>query len=203
VYNTVANAEVLKFLRRELIHAIWHLLLTEDFMHAYMFGIIVLCADGIERRLFPQLFLYSADYREKYSIWRFILFFCHSTICLRVLLVGIKFLGKWLCPLCKCPKKKVEDLGTKADMLRREKQVRVDSEKRQERVERAHEAIFKKGRAVDSKTNDEYLEFSTTPNRVRYFILKILNANCIITCTECILSSTMRSWRQFLSNFCS
>jgi hypothetical protein len=65
-YGTVASKEVLKFLRRDLIHAIWHLLLSDDFIHAYMYGIVVLCADGIERRLFPRLFLYSADYQEKY-----------------------------------------------------------------------------------------------------------------------------------------
>jgi hypothetical protein len=54
------------FLKHELVHAIWSLLLTDDFINAYIFGIVVLCADGISRRLFPRFFTYSADYPEKY-----------------------------------------------------------------------------------------------------------------------------------------
>jgi hypothetical protein len=66
IYGTVANKDVLTFLKRELVHAIWCLLINDDFINAYTFGIIVLCADGIERRLFPRFFTYSADYPEKY-----------------------------------------------------------------------------------------------------------------------------------------
>jgi hypothetical protein len=64
-YDSAANAKVLTFLKRELVHAIWSLLLTDDFVNAYVFGIVVLCADGVNRRLFPRLFTYSADYPEK------------------------------------------------------------------------------------------------------------------------------------------
>lgn len=65
VYGAAATSEVLTFLKRELVHAIWRLLLNENFIHAYIFGIAILCADGIERRLFPRFFTYSADYPEK------------------------------------------------------------------------------------------------------------------------------------------
>lgn len=34
-------------------------------MHAYEYGIIMTCADGIERRIYPRFFTYSADYPEK------------------------------------------------------------------------------------------------------------------------------------------
>jgi hypothetical protein len=68
IYGTVANGEVLTFLKRELVHAIWSLIINEDFITAYIFGIIVLCTDGIERRLFPRFFCYSADYPEKYFL---------------------------------------------------------------------------------------------------------------------------------------
>jgi len=44
---------------------IWLLLLDGDFMHAYEHGIVLLCGDGIYRRLFPRFFTYSADYPEK------------------------------------------------------------------------------------------------------------------------------------------
>jgi Plavaka transposase len=51
--------------RRELMHGIWKFLLDEDFIHAYKYGMVVKCADGIERRVYPRVFTYSADYPEK------------------------------------------------------------------------------------------------------------------------------------------
>lgn len=52
--------------KRELMHALWKFLLSdEEFMHAYRYGIVIKCLDGIERRIFPRLFTYSADYPEK------------------------------------------------------------------------------------------------------------------------------------------
>jgi hypothetical protein len=60
-----ATAAVLTHCKRELMHAIWILLLDEEFMHAYVHGIVMECIDGILRRFFPQFFIYSADYPEK------------------------------------------------------------------------------------------------------------------------------------------
>ena len=51
--------------RRELFHACWEILLDEDFLHAYRHGIVLKCADGVLRRVFPRIFTYSADYPEK------------------------------------------------------------------------------------------------------------------------------------------
>jgi hypothetical protein len=47
------------------MQAIWVLLLDEEFLDAYLFGIIMEFADGILRRVFPHFFTYSADYPEK------------------------------------------------------------------------------------------------------------------------------------------
>ena len=60
-----ASAATLTHLRRELMHAIWDLILDEEFVHAYEHGVIIDCADGVVRRLFPQIFTYAADYPEK------------------------------------------------------------------------------------------------------------------------------------------
>ena len=57
--------DVIKHLRRELMQAVWNFLLDEDFLHAYKFGIVIKCHDGIERRVYPRIFTYSADYPEK------------------------------------------------------------------------------------------------------------------------------------------
>lgn len=60
------KGDILTHCRRELMHAIWSFLLDEDFLHAYTYGIIIQCIDGIERRVYPRIFTYSADYPEKY-----------------------------------------------------------------------------------------------------------------------------------------
>lgn len=51
--------------KRELMHQIWQLLLDEEFLHAYKHGIVLCCADGVVRRIYPRIFTYSADYPEK------------------------------------------------------------------------------------------------------------------------------------------
>jgi hypothetical protein len=60
-----ASANTITHLKRELVHSVWHLLLDDDFIEAYKNGIVILCADGIQRRVFPRFFTYSADYPEK------------------------------------------------------------------------------------------------------------------------------------------
>lgn len=57
---------LLAFCRRELYQGSWLLLIQDpEFLHAYQYGIIITCADGITRRIFPRIFTYSADYPEK------------------------------------------------------------------------------------------------------------------------------------------
>lgn len=56
---------LLTHLRRELFHAVWAQLLDDDFLHAWKHGMVIRCADGITRRVFPRIFSYSADYIEK------------------------------------------------------------------------------------------------------------------------------------------
>ena len=53
---------------RELFHAQWTELLDDEFVNAYEHGLILTCADGIERQLYPHIFTYLADYPEKYAI---------------------------------------------------------------------------------------------------------------------------------------
>jgi hypothetical protein len=50
---------------RELFHAQWKLILDDEFMEAYVHGIVILCADDLQRRFYPRIFTYSADYPEK------------------------------------------------------------------------------------------------------------------------------------------
>ena len=57
--------DILTHCRRELIHGVWKHLLDDDFVRAYKYGMVIKCADGIERRVYPRCFTYSADYPEK------------------------------------------------------------------------------------------------------------------------------------------
>ena len=65
-YGEPPTEAVIRLIKHDLIRQIWLLLLDEDFMNAYKFGILILCADGIVRRVFPRILIYSADYPEKY-----------------------------------------------------------------------------------------------------------------------------------------
>jgi hypothetical protein len=59
------QTSILAHCRRELMHAVWKFLLDDDFLHAYKYGMVIQCQDGIERRIYPRVFTYSADYPEK------------------------------------------------------------------------------------------------------------------------------------------
>ncbi|KAF7292918.1 hypothetical protein MIND_01190900 [Mycena indigotica] len=59
--------EVYTHLKRELIHAIWELLLSDEFMDAYDNGIKIKCWDGLVRLVFPRFLIYGADYPEKWK----------------------------------------------------------------------------------------------------------------------------------------
>jgi hypothetical protein len=59
------KVSILTHCRRELMHAVWEKILDDDFVHAYKYGIVIKCVDGIERRIYPRFFTYSADYPEK------------------------------------------------------------------------------------------------------------------------------------------
>lgn len=48
------------------MHAVWLLLLDDEFMEAYEHGTLVMCADNILRRKFPRFFTYGTDYPERY-----------------------------------------------------------------------------------------------------------------------------------------
>jgi hypothetical protein len=64
-YGKSASAAILTHLRRELAQAIWMLLLDDDFMHAYIHGVLFRLADGIMQLFFPLFLVYSSDYPEK------------------------------------------------------------------------------------------------------------------------------------------
>lgn len=65
LYGHAPRPAYLTHLKRELMQAVWRLLLTAEFVHAFVHGLAIRCFDGIVRLLFPRFFTYSADYPEK------------------------------------------------------------------------------------------------------------------------------------------
>ncbi|EGO30230.1 hypothetical protein SERLADRAFT_412306 [Serpula lacrymans var. lacrymans S7.9] len=122
-----ATKETYTHCKCELFQAVWALLLDAKFMDAYCNGIIIQCADGIVHKVFPRFFSYSADYPEK------------------VLLAGIKFLGKCPCPRCLVKKQDLAKMGMKRDMRQRVKKIRVDNEDHWRRIKFAWQLMFEKG----------------------------------------------------------
>ena len=57
--------QILTHCRRELMHGVWTIILDDDFLQACKYGIVIECIDGVERRVYPRIFTYSADYPEK------------------------------------------------------------------------------------------------------------------------------------------
>ncbi|THU86023.1 hypothetical protein K435DRAFT_805422 [Dendrothele bispora CBS 962.96] len=154
IYGSKPSDAVIRFLKRELFHAIYFLLLDPEFREAYLNGMLVTCADGILRRLFPRLFSYSADYPEK------------------VLIACIKYLGEWLCTRCLIPMDDVHLLGLKRDMINRGKLRREFTENHKRKIEDARRFIFEDGYGVESEAVKRILAFgSLTPSRSAFSTL--------------------------------
>jgi hypothetical protein len=72
--------DILAHCRRGLMHGVWNLLLDDEFLHAYQYGMVVHCHDGIKRRVYPRIFTYSADYPEKWVLLSPSCLCCHSPL---------------------------------------------------------------------------------------------------------------------------
>ncbi|KAF7974005.1 hypothetical protein HWV62_13627 [Athelia sp. TMB] len=134
------SAKLMTHCRRELFHAQWAILLDDDFLSAYRHGIVTMCPDGTQRRFYPRIFTYSADYPEK------------------VLASSIRDKGAFPCPRCLVSYKDIEKMGTAADMRQRLSSARVDDETTRQKVESARKKIYADGYAVDSEVVEDLLK---------------------------------------------
>jgi hypothetical protein len=182
------NAALLAFCQREAFHAQWDAILDDDFVKAYQDGIVVKCSDGLERRFYPRIFAYSADYPEKYVIRRQSRTDRFSfMICRRVLISLIRNRGLCCCPRCLIPMKRFQNLGKKLDARQRVSLVRVNDDVHAEKVVNARQAIYQDRYAVDGRrVEDSLKEESWVPNVVSW-----LESNCA-SCSyslflECLL----------------
>ncbi|KZV98671.1 hypothetical protein EXIGLDRAFT_606761 [Exidia glandulosa HHB12029] len=126
--------------KREYYHGGLRLLYDDDFWHMYRHGRVVDCADGVTRRLYLRLFVYSADYPEK------------------VLLATIRDGGGCPCPRCRVRHGDMHKMGTKEDMETRRSEIRVDDAARRSKVEAARKVIYKDGYAVNNERIEDLLK---------------------------------------------
>ncbi|KAI9065463.1 hypothetical protein FKP32DRAFT_1567909, partial [Trametes sanguinea] len=139
VYGTPISADVLTFCKRELMQRIWMLLLDDEFLDAYENGIVVVCGDGVTRRIFPRILTYSADYPEK------------------ILLTALKPLSRHPCPRCLVSKDELCLAGTPQDMHDRRAHKREDTPALKRRIAKARKLVFK-GASLGSKRVQDLLE---------------------------------------------
>ena len=57
--------DLLTHCKCELFHAVWKIILDDEFVEAYKNGIVIKCHDGVLCQVFPWIFTYLADYPEK------------------------------------------------------------------------------------------------------------------------------------------
>ncbi|KAF8748110.1 hypothetical protein RHS01_11061 [Rhizoctonia solani] len=63
------SKSLITHLRRELMHEVWAHLLDDEFLYAWNNGIVIKCADGIERQVFPVL-KFTQLITQRRSLWQ-------------------------------------------------------------------------------------------------------------------------------------
>ncbi|KAF9455142.1 hypothetical protein BDZ94DRAFT_1380273, partial [Collybia nuda] len=124
----------------ELFHAQWKTILDDEFMEAYMHGVVIQCPDGLYRRFYLRLFTYSADYPEK------------------ILLASTRNLGSCPCPRCEIQLSKVHNVGMAMDRKQRTTKARIDNASQREIIAKARKLIYQEGYLVNSAQVERLLK---------------------------------------------
>ncbi|KAG9091927.1 hypothetical protein FRC06_000322 [Ceratobasidium sp. 370] len=149
---------LLAHLRRELMQEVWKVLLDDEFIHAWFNGVVIKCADGIPRRVFPRIITYSADYPEK------------------VLIAAIRNNGGCLCPRCLVKKSSASMVGTPHDTNLRVVKRRVGNKRYRDKITRARDLIYKHGRSVQSQAVEALLKGESYVPTINAFTERLGNA---------------------------
>ena len=144
----------------------WNILLDDAFAYAFKYGIVIKCADGVERRVYPRFFTYSADYPEKCVSLLIIPKILLNALA-RVLLATIRDKGLCPCPRCLTPKTKLDLMGRHNDSRSR-KTLRTYM---RDLVAMARSFIYDKAIPIAGAAIDEALKsMSLVPTLVRVFL---------------------------------
>ena len=173
LFGQPASASTITHLKRELFQQVWDLLLDPEFLYAYEHGIVLKCADGITRQIFPRFFYLFCWLPWKVSpLWSTLYQFANMLY--RIILATIQYLGGCPCPRCFIRKDQISALGTKVDDQRRS-HLCTDTEQRQHKVNQTQTWIFNNGRGINSTWVENLLQAdSWIPTRVCAFIISQL-----------------------------
>jgi hypothetical protein len=120
-------------------------------------GIVIMCHDGIERRFYPRIFTYSADYPEKLVQLLRWLNPADNLPISRTFIATIRNQGLCPCPRCTVPLSEFEHTGTTSDQLKRQ-DLRRNPLQQQALVEQAHGIIFGGMRAITNEDVEALLK---------------------------------------------
>lgn len=146
------------FCKRLIFHAQWDILLDEELRHAMKHGIVIKCYDGIERRFYPRIFTYSADYPEKY-VWPLSLYASKlmMDIWTRILISTVRNGGSCPCPRCSVPMAEFDQTATSGDRRKRE-ELRRDPKVQEALVQEAQKLIYEDQKAISNKEVEKLLK---------------------------------------------
>ncbi len=146
------------------MHGSWNVILDDDFIHACTYGIVIMCIDGIERRVYPRIFTYSADYPEKFVLSPAVLDVI-TDLTIRVSLATIRDNGLFPCHRCLISKSAIHKLGCPSDIAVRLQNTRSFLVGL---VKKARKLIYKDAKAINGSGVDDILKgFSGVPTEVR------------------------------------
>ena len=146
------------------MHGSWNIILDDDFIHACTYGIVIMCIDGNERRVYPRIFTYSADYPEKFVLSPAVLDFI-TDLTIRVSLATIRDNGLFPCHRCLISKSAIHKLGCPSDIAVRLKSTRSFLVGL---VKKARKLIYKDAKPINGSGVDDILKgFSGVPTEVR------------------------------------
>ena len=144
---------------------VWSTILDDDFLYAYTYGIVIECIDGAERRVYPRIFTYSADYPEK-SVQFLLPNAPLLNSLFRISLACIRENGLYPCHRCLIHKQDIQQLGLDSDVAIRIKGVRTFLS---DQVTKARNFIYRRSKPINGVDVEDLLkETSSVPTMVRY-----------------------------------
>jgi hypothetical protein len=129
------------------MQGVWRHLIDDRFISAYQHGLVLKCADGLVRRVYPRIISYSADYPEKFVLSSTILRLDVTSIFSRALLATIRNKGTHPCPRCLVPQSNLHKMGGVHDRRNRESNRRTYP---MEDIQRARDLIYRHGKHTSS-----------------------------------------------------
>ncbi|KAB5588997.1 Patatin-like phospholipase domain-containing protein 7 [Ceratobasidium theobromae] len=168
--NRAISDALAPHIKREIFHACWKEILDDEFVVAYKTGIKILCSDGVERRIFPCIFTYSADYQEKVSV------------------ALIQDFGEKPAVLNLVSKEDIYKLGTTSDRRTRLEKPHLDNESTCSLVIQACRKIYLEGYVVNSQHVNALLKpTSSVPTIVSSQASSYTGCLCQIYCMNASL----------------